>query len=293
LIIFGIVQFLSLSSLYFFETDNAMTVVIILMIGSLSQAFSNVVIDAIIVIQARKDPRLGSQDLLSVAWLFQSFGGVIGCLIAALMLDNIHPKYAFLGYGILGLFLATGAIFLSSEAEQEVINDNDGWASEYSSEILSGQTPSEAAGARAEIERNKVPGSQRGCWFNFIKNMKIILWAMTLSEIYRLIIYFILDGLTNPSFTDFQYFFYMNVLGLSNKLFALIQLVSFIFAIFGVVFYEAFLKAVEVRTILIFYVIANVITNFLSYALAMRWNQEMDIPDLVWIFINDGVAGAL
>jgi hypothetical protein len=123
--------------------------------------------------------------------------------------------------------------------------------------------------------------------------MKIILWAMTLSEIYRLIIYFILDGLTNPSFTDFQYFFYMNVLGLSNKIFALIQLVSFIFAIFGVVFYEAFLKGVEVRTILIFYVIANVVTNFASYALAMRWNQEMDIPDLVWIFVNDGVAGAL
>lgn len=102
--------------------------------------------------------------------------------------------------------------------------------------------------------------------------MRIILWALTLSEIYRLVIYFILDGLTNPSFTDFQYFFYMNVLGLSNKIFALIQLVSFIFAIFGVVFYEAFLKAVEVRTILIFYVVANVVTNFLSYALAMRWN---------------------
>lgn len=270
-------------------TENPMTVVLILMIGSLSQAFSNVVIDAIIVIQARKDPRLGSQDLLSVAWLFQSFGGVIGCLIAALMLDNIHPKYAFLGFGILGLFLAIGSCFLSSEAEFEVINDNDMWASDYSSEILDGQSPSEAAGARAEIEGARIPPSQRGCWFNFIKNMKIILWALTLSEIYRLIIYFILDGLTNPSFTDFQYFFYMNVLGLSNKLFALIQLVSYIFAIFGVVLYEALLKGVEVRTILIFYVIANSITMFLSYVLAMRWNQDMNIPDLVWIFVNDGV----
>ena len=123
--------------------------------------------------------------------------------------------------------------------------------------------------------------------------MKIILWAITLSEIYRLIIYFILDGLTNPSFTDFQYFFYMNVLGLSNRTFALIQLVSFIFAIFGVLVYEAILKDVEVRTILIFYVIANVLTNFASYCLAMRWNLEMGIPDLVWIFVNDGLAGAL
>jgi len=119
------------------------------------------------------------------------------------MLDNIHPKYAFLGFGVVGLCLAVGACFLSSEAEQEVIDDNDMWASEYSSEILSGQSPSEAANARAEIEAAKIPGSQRGCWYNFIKNMKIILWAMTLSEIYRLIIYFILDGLTNPSFTDF------------------------------------------------------------------------------------------
>ena len=102
-----------------------------------------------------------------------------------------------------------------------------------------------------------------------------------------------LDGITNPSFQDFFFYFILNDLGVSKFLFAIIFLVGYIFAVFGVILYETCLKEEEVRLILLLNVIANIITTFLSLALAMRWNQEIDVNDYVLIFVTDASVGTL
>lgn len=50
LIIMGILQFLSLMSLFIFEFDDPLVVAILLAVASMSEAFVNVVSDAIMVI---------------------------------------------------------------------------------------------------------------------------------------------------------------------------------------------------------------------------------------------------
>jgi MFS family permease len=56
LVIMGIIQFLTLFSLYAFEFEDPLVVAIMLAFASMSEAFTNVVSDAIMVIQSRKDP---------------------------------------------------------------------------------------------------------------------------------------------------------------------------------------------------------------------------------------------
>jgi MFS-type transporter involved in bile tolerance (Atg22 family) len=60
LIIFGLVQTAAMFTLFFAEFDDALTVALFLMLASLSNAFSNVVVDAILIVQARRDPEFGS-----------------------------------------------------------------------------------------------------------------------------------------------------------------------------------------------------------------------------------------
>jgi predicted MFS family arabinose efflux permease len=91
---------------------------------------------------------LGSQDLLSLAWLWQGVAGVLGCIIAGFMMERYHPRNAFLLYGCYGLFLAVACIFLSSEAELNYLIGEKEIITEWSSELLAGQTPSDAAAAR-------------------------------------------------------------------------------------------------------------------------------------------------
>jgi len=51
------------------------------------------------------------------------------------MLENCHPKYAFLGYGIYGFFLGTACLFLNKEAENEFGTAEELKPSEYSSDL--------------------------------------------------------------------------------------------------------------------------------------------------------------
>ena len=85
LIIMGILQFIALFSLFLFEPEEPLAVALLLASASLSEAFVNVVSDAIMVIQSRKDPRYGSQDFVTLMYLTVGTGGVIGCIFAGLM----------------------------------------------------------------------------------------------------------------------------------------------------------------------------------------------------------------
>jgi hypothetical protein len=51
----------------------------------MSEAFVNVVSDAIMVIQSRRDKKYGSQDFVTLIYLSTGVGGVFGCIFAGLM----------------------------------------------------------------------------------------------------------------------------------------------------------------------------------------------------------------
>lgn len=293
LIFFGFLQFIVMSILFWYDHDSALEVTLYLMVASLSMAFSNVVVDAILVIQSRKDPFLGSQDLLSVSWLFQGIAGVLGCVIAGYTMERYHPRYAFLGYGIYTLLLAIACFWLSADAERIYLDGEEIYVSEYSSELLSGQTPSEAMEARRLVKEARPPPGEEGFWQNFKSNMKQIWITLQRSEVYCIVIYFILDGFTNPSFADFSYFFLINVIGVSKFMFAMITLIGQVCSVIGVIIYGAFLRKVEVRWVLFWNVVINVIGSFLNYCFAMRWNLECGISDMAFIIFSDVVFGAL
>ena len=62
LIFFGYLQFITMYTIYSLDYDNtpALTVALLIMTASLGQAFSNVVVDAVLIVQSRKDPEVGS-----------------------------------------------------------------------------------------------------------------------------------------------------------------------------------------------------------------------------------------
>ena len=151
---------------------------------------------------------------------------MVGCLLAAIFMEKYHPKYAYLGYAFYGLFLGTSCIFLSLKAEREYLPGHEPVHSEWSSQLEENQTPSEAQRKRDEFEKNRLPVGKEGFWFNFKKNMRAIGGALKRPEIYCIVIYFVLDGLTSPSFSDFTYFFLMNVVGVSKFMFAMISLLG-------------------------------------------------------------------
>lgn len=85
LVIMGILQFIALATIFFLHESSALLVAICLTLAALSEAFVNVVADAIMCIQSRKDPEHGSQDLIAFSWMATAVGGLLGCFLSGIM----------------------------------------------------------------------------------------------------------------------------------------------------------------------------------------------------------------
>ena len=77
-----------------------------LFISNISIAFSDVIVDSLMVIQARKHPDTGAEDLNSFSWTCLSVGGFFGSIAAAVLTQNYEPQYCFMFSSVMGLVIA-------------------------------------------------------------------------------------------------------------------------------------------------------------------------------------------
>ena len=90
-----------------------------LFLSNFSIAFSDVIVDSLMVIQARRYPEDGSEDLNTFSWTWMSVGGLIGSLIAAFLTENYEPRHCFTFSSIMGLVIAFTATRLNVSLETE------------------------------------------------------------------------------------------------------------------------------------------------------------------------------
>ena len=110
LIIGATLQVAAMITLAFFTYESVGLAAACTFLTTLSIAFSDVVVDSIIVIQARKDPKNGSAYLSTFTWTCQAAGGLTGAISAAFLTQDNDPKVCFVIYAFLGLILLFGAL---------------------------------------------------------------------------------------------------------------------------------------------------------------------------------------
>jgi len=107
---------------------------------------------------------------------------------------------------------------------------------------------------------------------NLKSNLSSIYKALKQKEIYMIISFFILNGLISPSFSQFSYFFYLKVCGVTQFEYSMLGVIGQCCCIIGAWFYRNRLKHMETRTILMWATISGVISSFSTLTLANRWN---------------------
>lgn len=117
LIIFGTFQFISTIVLACFTISNPVTATVLLTNISLCTAFSDVVIDSIMVVQARKDPENGAEELQSFSWIVVSIGGMLGSIIGAYLTEYHTPEVSYALYSVVSVIIVICAMFMNPEVE--------------------------------------------------------------------------------------------------------------------------------------------------------------------------------
>ena len=90
-----------------------------LFISNIGMSFSDVIVDSLMVIQARKHQGTGAEDLNSFAWTCSAIGGFFGSIAAAYLTEYYDAQHCFMLYSILGLVLTFCAFRLNSNLENE------------------------------------------------------------------------------------------------------------------------------------------------------------------------------
>ena len=129
LIICALLQIFSMLTLSVFTYDSVSLAATCTFLTTLSIAFSDVIVDSLIVIQARKDPDNGSAYLSTFTWSCQAAGGLTGAISAAFLTQDNDPKVCFIIYAFLGLILLFASMQLRPEIEnfglRSEINQNE------------------------------------------------------------------------------------------------------------------------------------------------------------------------
>lgn len=112
-------------------------------------------------------------------------------------------------------------------------------------------------------------------------------------EIYFIVIFFIAKGFLSPSFEDFSYYFLLDVIQISKLMFAILVLIGQICMIIGALIYKAFCRSIATRTMVMIAMIIFSTGAFLNYCFAKRWNLELGISDIFFLFFTDIIFNTL
>ena len=127
IILGSLIQLIALQLLFWSPFKGAGPIAYLSMFVNLSQAFMDLIVDSIMVVQQRRDLRNGSEVLRSYASFFQMTGLLIGSSLGGWMNQHFHPKWTFLVYSPFGLVVAIAGCRLSSEIDRQGIYEMKGF----------------------------------------------------------------------------------------------------------------------------------------------------------------------
>jgi len=115
LMINGLMSFLCCALIFPDYFHKLYYVVGFLTMCQMAAASTDIIVDSIMVKEAKKDPLRGSEDLNTISNLAMGISGIAGAITAAFFTEYVHPKWGLLLYSGIGLSIFIGAYNFEEE----------------------------------------------------------------------------------------------------------------------------------------------------------------------------------
>ncbi|KAG1348259.1 Folate-biopterin transporter 1, chloroplastic [Cocos nucifera] len=239
-----------------FFVDGKYGAALCILLGSLSVAFSDVVVDSMVVERARGESQSTSGSLQSLCWGSSAFGGIVSAYFSGSLVD---------AYGVRFVFGVTAFLPLMTSAVAVLVNEQSVPSSRGHNPLVSGS--------------------------NFIENSKqniMQLWAAVRQRDILLPTLFIFLWQATPQSDSAMFFFTTNKLGFSPEFLGRVKLVTSVASLVGVALYNSFLKNVPLRKIFLLTTIIGSTIGMTQVFLVTGLNQEFGISN-EWFSIGDSL----
>ena len=93
--------------------------VVIMTMNSIAGAFMDVIVDALSVMQAKRDPKMGTQELQSFSWTLNGVASIFGGFSGAYLTGYVNPYWCFGIYAFAGVLVVLSALNMNNSLEVE------------------------------------------------------------------------------------------------------------------------------------------------------------------------------
>ncbi|XP_064993652.1 folate-biopterin transporter 1, chloroplastic-like isoform X2 [Musa acuminata AAA Group] len=251
----GLLGALSWSLMAMF-VDSKYSAGLCILLGSLSVAFSDVVVDSMVVERARGESQSTSGSLQSLCWGSSAFGGIVSAYFSGSLVNKYGVRYVFGITAFLPLMTSAVAILVKEHASNATRGHN---LSSTSSGFLKSSKQS-IFQLWAAIKQPDI----------FLPTLFIFLWQAT------------------PHSESAMFFFITNKLRFTPEFLGRVKLVTSVASLVGVALYNSLLKNVPLRKIFLLTTIFGSTLGMTQVFLVTGLNRQFGISD-EWFSIGDSL----
>ncbi|XP_044497861.1 folate-biopterin transporter 1, chloroplastic-like isoform X2 [Mangifera indica] len=237
--------------------DSKYSAALSILLGSVSVAFSDVVVDSMVVERARGESQSVSGSLQSLCWGSSAFGGIVSSYFSGSLVDAYGVRFVFGVTALLPLITSGVAVLVK---EQRVVGP--AWEQNF------------PLGGPGFLESSKQNIIQ--LWFAvkqpnvFLPTLFIFLWQAT------------------PQSDSAMFYFTTNKLGFTPEFLGRVKLVTSIASLLGVGLYNGFLKNVPLQKIFLWTTSIGTALGMTQVFLVTGLNRKFGISD-EWFAIGDSL----
>nr|XP_018684905.1 PREDICTED: folate-biopterin transporter 1, chloroplastic-like isoform X2 [Musa acuminata subsp. malaccensis] len=236
--------------------DSKYSAGICILLGSLSVAFSDVVVDSMVVERARGESQSTSGSLQSLCWGSSAFGGIVSAYFSGSLVDAFGVRFVFGVTAFLPLMTSAVALLVK----------------EQSFNATRGHNSSSASSGFLQSSKQSI----------------LQLWA-TIKQpdiLYPTLFLFLWQA--TPQSESAMFFFVTNKLGFTPEFLGRVKLVTSVASLVGVALYNSYLKNVPLRKIFLVTTIFGSALGMTQVFLVTGLNRQFGIND-EWFSIGDSL----
>jgi folate/biopterin transporter len=241
----GVGAWLSLAT--FVHTATAATIAIA--VSSLSVAFSDAIVDALVVERARSESIEKSGSLQSLCWGASAVGGLLTAYFGGLLLEHFTTQTVFGVTAIFPLLVSIAAFWI---VELPIGHEDEVAATET---------------IRSQVRQLWQALTQKAIW---MPTLFLFLWQCT------------------PTADSAFFYFSTNELGFTPEFLGRVRLVTALASLLGVWLFQRFLKTIPFRKIFLWTTIFSSLLGLTALLLVTHTNRTLGIDDR-WFALGDSL----
>ncbi|KAL6763052.1 BT1 family-domain-containing protein [Haematococcus lacustris] len=237
-----------------------------MLLGSLSTAASDVLVDSIVVERARGAPQATAGSLQSLCWGSAAVGGIVSAYFSGSLVETYGTRFVFGVTALFPLIVSCSALLINEKRPPR--GGHPVWGAAGAGGAAGG--PVSAGLGRRALQQSKA------------------LWAAVSQKEILLPTLFVFLWQATPSAESAMFYFQTNELGFTPEFLGRVRLVGSLASLAGVALYNGALKKVPLKTTLWWSMVLGLVLGSTQLLLVSRLNLKLGLNDQLFV-LGDSV----